>query len=76
MWVRLLPAQVTAFGAHVAPDEVKLPPRHVDQGPDGVRRDLESLGIFLRLHDGRVHIPDVFRVGYGLGRKGGVRPIQ
>ena len=60
----------------VAQDEVKLPPRHLDQGPDGVRRDLESLGVFLRLHDGRVNIPDVFRVGYGLGRKGGVRPIR
>ena len=57
-------------------DEVKLPPRHVEQGPDGVRMDLESLGVFLRLRDGRVNIPDVFRVGYGLGRRGGVRPIR
>ena len=57
-------------------DEVKLPPRHVEQGPDGVRTDLESLGVFLRLRDGRVNIPDVFRVGYGLGRRGGVRPIR
>ena len=56
--------------------EVKLPPRHIDQGPDGVRSDLESLRVFLRLRDGRVNIPDVFRVGYGLGRKGGVRPIR
>ena len=52
-------------------NEVKLPPRHVDQGPDGVRLDLESLGLFLRLSDDRVNIPDVFRVGYGLGRRGG-----
>ena len=56
--------------------EVKLPPRHIDQGPDGVRSDLESLRVFLRLRDGRVNIPDVFRVGYGLGRKGGVKPIR
>lgn len=55
---------------------MKLPPRHVEQGPDGVRTDLESLGVFMRLHDGRVNIPDVFRVGYGLGRRGGVRPIR
>lgn len=60
----------------VAKNEVKLPPRHIDQGPDGVRHDLESLRVFLRLRDGRVNIPDVFRVGYGLGRKGGVRPIR
>ena len=55
---------------------VKLPPRQFEQGADGVRSDLESLGVFLRLRDGRVNIPDVFRVGYGLGRKGGVRPAR
>ena len=55
---------------------VKLPPSHIDAGPDGVRQDLESLGVFLRMRDGRVNIPDVFRVGYGLGRKGGVRPVR
>lgn len=60
----------------VAQDEVKLPPRHIEQGSDGVRLDLESLRVFLRLRDGRVNIPDVFRVGYGLGRKGGVKPIR
>ena len=57
-------------------DAVKLPPRHIGQRSDGVRTDLESLGVFLRLRDGRVNIPDVFRVGYGLGRRGGVRPIR
>lgn len=56
--------------------EVKLRPGHLDEGPEGVRTDLESLGVFSRLLDGRVNIPDVFRVGYGLGRKGGVRPIR
>ena len=57
-------------------DTVKLPPRHIEWGSDGVRLDLESLGVFRRLFDGRVNIPDVFRVGYGLGRRGGVRPIR
>ena len=57
-------------------NESKLLPRHVEQGPDGVRTDLEALGIFMRLRDGRVNVPDVFRVGYGLGRRGGVRPIR
>ena len=56
--------------------EVKLPPRHISRGAEGVREDLESLGIFLRMRDDRVNIPDVFRVGYGLGRRGGVRPIR
>ncbi len=57
-------------------DTVKLPPRSVGDGPRGVRRDLEALGVFRRLGDGRVDIPDVFRLGYGIGRKGGVRPAR
>jgi len=60
----------------VAQDQVRLPPEHLDRDADGVRSDLEALGIFLRLRDGRVNVPDVFRVGYGLGRRGGVRPVQ
>ncbi len=55
---------------------VKLPPRYARQGPDGIRRDLEELGLFERMRDGRVNIPDVFRVGYGLGRRGGVKPVR
>ena len=54
---------------------MKLPPRNIDRGPLGIREDLESLGIFRCLEDGRVDVPDVYRVGYGLGRKGGVRPV-
>ena len=57
-------------------DDLKLPPRNIDRGSDGVREDLESLGIFLRMRDGRVNIPDVFRVGFGLGRRGGVKPVR
>lgn len=56
--------------------EMKLPPRNLHRGADGVRIDLESLGIFQRLLDGRVNMPDVFRVGYGLGRRGGVKPVR
>lgn len=56
--------------------EERLPPAHLEYGPDGVREDLEELGVFVRMEDGRVNIPDVFRVGYGLGRRGGVKPIR
>ena len=59
----------------VVDDDVKLPPRHVREGVDGLLNDLETLGVFQRIRDGRVNIPDVFRVGYGLGRRGGVRPV-
>ena len=54
--------------------EVKLP-RHIDRKEVGVRDDLESMGVFRRLRDDRVDIPDVFRVGYGIGRRGGVKPV-
>ena len=54
----------------------RLPPAHIEEGVQGLRQDLEDLGIFLRMKDGRVNIPDVFRVAYGLGRKGGVRPLR
>ncbi|MDA8229737.1 MAG: hypothetical protein M0006_00185 [Magnetospirillum sp.] len=54
---------------------VSLPPEHYEEGWHGVRRDLDALGIFERMIDGRVNMPDLYRVGFGLGRRGGVRPI-
>ena len=59
----------------ISDDDVKLPPSRLSEGPNGVRQDLETLGVFQPMRDRRVNIPDVFRVGYGLGRKGGVRPV-
>ena len=55
--------------------EIKLPP-HLGDGLEGVRRDLESLGVFYRMHDERVNIPDIFRVAYRVGRRGGVKPVR
>jgi len=52
-----------------------LPPS-IEEGEEGLRKDLEAMGILLRMEDGRVNIPDVFRIGYGLGRRGGVKPIR
>lgn len=54
----------------------KLSPRHGYQGAEGVRKVWENLGVFERMWDGRVNIPDVFRVGYGLGRLGGVKTMR
>ena len=56
--------------------EVKLPPAHMNMGPEGVRSDLEVLGVFQRLRGGRVNIPDVYRLGYRLGRRGGVKRVR
>jgi hypothetical protein len=51
----------------------KLPPSHLDEGSQGVRNDLDDLGVFERLTDDRVNLPDVYRLGYNMPRKGGVR---
>ena len=67
---------IETLNDQVGQEEVKLPPRHIDRGASGIREDLESLGVFRRLADGRVDLPDVFRVGYGLGRRGGVKPVR
>ncbi|TXH34998.1 MAG: hypothetical protein E6Q92_12360 [Burkholderiaceae bacterium] len=50
-----------------------LPPQHAGSW-DGVRNDLERLGILVNRKDGRIDMPDLYRVGFGLGRKGGVKP--
>ena len=55
---------------------VRLPPKHLASGPEGVRRDLEELGIFERMSNGRANIPDVYRAGYGIGRRGDVNAIR
>jgi hypothetical protein len=42
---------------------------------EGIKQDLIDLGIFQPMHDGRINMPDIYRIGYGLGRKGGL-PAQ
>jgi len=56
--------------------EQRLPPQHAERGWSGVRSDLERLGIFETMKDGRVNLPDLYRVGFGLGRRGGVKPVK
>jgi len=54
----------------------KLPPQHLEEGPEGVLSDLQSLGLIQRQSDGRIQMPDVYRIAFGLGRRGGVRPLK
>lgn len=61
--------QVEAAGGHVGP-------RRLSEGSDGLILDLCDLGVFEPMRDGRVNMPDVYRVGFGLGRRGGVRPVR
>jgi len=56
--------------------EVRLPPPHIKEGEQGMLTDLEDLGVIQRLTDKRIQMPDVYRIAFGLGRKGGVKPLK
>ena len=55
---------------------VKLLPPHIEEGPSGVLRDMKDLGVLSYISDGRIQVPDIYRVAFGLGRKGGVKPLK
>lgn len=44
------------------------------EDPDDVLMELRRTGILRVLPDGRINIPDVYRLGFGLRRKGGFPP--
>jgi hypothetical protein len=52
----------------------RLPAQHASRGWEGIREDLQRLGLIETKKDGRIDMPDLYRVGFGLGRKGGVKP--
>jgi hypothetical protein len=61
------------------PDQVfgiseSLPNGIRNLGPVGIFRYLEQLGLITYMRDGRINMPDLYRVGFRLGRKGGVKP--
>ena len=58
----------------VAGPSASLPPQHTQRGWDGIRQDLTRLGLLEIKKDGRIDMPDPHRVGFGLGRRGGVKP--
>lgn len=55
---------------------VKLLPPHREDGPVGVLRDLKDLGVLAEIFDGRIQMPDIYRIAFGLGRRGGVKPLK
>jgi len=57
-------------------DVVKLPPQHIDENSKGVLRDLEALGVIQFLSGNRIQMPDVYRIAFSLGRRGGVKPLR
>jgi hypothetical protein len=44
-------------------------------GMQGLLKDLVEVGVLEVRSDGRYNIPDVYRVGFGLKRRGGVKPV-
>lgn len=58
----------------------KLPPRRFSTDPnrketgEALIDDLVELAVLYRTADDRLNIPDIFRVGFGIKRKGGVKP--
>lgn len=67
-WIAKFPDGELGIGSE------RLPAQHIDRGWDGVREDLQRLGLMETKKDGRIDMPDLYRVGFGLGRKGGVKP--
>jgi len=53
-----------------------FPPQHLDEGEDGLLKDLQSFDLIQVLADGRIQMPDVYRIAFRLGRKGGVKPVR
>lgn len=53
-----------------------LPPLWIDHGWSGIKNHLFHLGIVEFTSDNRINMPDIYRIGFGLGRCGGVKPIK
>ncbi len=52
----------------------RLPAQHAMRSWEGICDDLQRLGLLESKKDGRIDMPDLYRVGFSLGRKGGVAP--
>jgi hypothetical protein len=51
-------------------------PRYIEDGMVGIMRELQEIGVLGRSPDGRVQMPDVYRIAFGIGRRGGVPPVK
>lgn len=63
-----------------AQQKLRLPPRRYSSDPNrkgtlpALVDDLVELAVLYRTEDKRLNMPDIFRVGFGIKRKGGVKP--
>ncbi|MCP2164559.1 hypothetical protein [Goodfellowiella coeruleoviolacea] len=62
--------------AHEISDEKQLPtgPRHEDYA--GLIQELMDLGVMTQRANGKLDLPDVYRIAFGIGRKGGVPRLR
>ncbi|MDR0894123.1 MAG: ATP-binding protein [Prevotellaceae bacterium] len=54
----------------------RISPQTLSNGWRGIKDELARIGIFEEISDERINMPDLYRIGFGLGRKGGVKPIK
>lgn len=56
-------------------EKVRTGPRYPDRYP-GLIEELIQLGVMRRRKDGRIDLPDVYRIAFSIGRKGGVPRVK
>ncbi len=54
----------------------RLPKELRNQGVHGLITYLCQLGLLTQMKDERLNMPDIYRIGFKLGRKGGIKPAQ
>jgi hypothetical protein len=54
----------------------RLPKELCSQGVHGIITYLCQLGLLTQMKDERLNMPDIYRIGFKLGRKGGIKPAQ
>jgi len=65
---------------HAAAQNQRLPPRRYTSDPNrkgdlqALVDDLIELAVLYRTEDKRLNMPDIFRIGFGIKRQGGVKP--
>lgn len=70
----VLSAINASSGSDADDSSAKLVPK--TSSIEGLFEELIRLGIFSRKDGTRVQMPDVYRVAFGIGRKGGIPPIR
>lgn len=71
-WERAFP---TGLATLARDPENRIPSECLEASWENIKETLESLGLCSTMKDGRINMPDLYRVGFCLGRKGGVKPM-